>query len=970
MAALLAIALFAPPAAAREPEPAGRNVFILHSYSLRVPYTVVQDTAIRETIARRLDIQINFFTFELDASGDMEDTQAWLPVALFLKSRYAARPIDVIVCTDTPAARFLELHGEEIFPGVPIVGSALTEIPGGPRAAPERMTGVVESLAIAQTIDLIRRFHPEVRRLWAINTPGSYGSRLKAETEAALQTLLSPPTIEWLPLLDTNQMSSLLRTAPTDAAILWLNYWDPSGQFTKDKDVVGRFSEACPRPIYSLYDTYLGLGVVGGFMASAETYGMAAGNMASRILEGEPISSIELLFGANPIMLDARQLARFGVDPASVPAGSRIRFVELSFLERNGRIIAIAAAIAAIEGVIIAGLIVSLRRMKSAEAALRDAERRLRVALKAGNMATWEWDLDAQIFHHSDGMGPMFNLPPGAGSTPQSPVIEQIVPEDRPVKLAAVHGAFGRPDGVLSVDYRVGRPDGTVRWLSCQGRVIQDEAGSKRRLFGVTIDITGMKEAEAALRESEERYRALVEALPIGICVHDGERIMFANEALRTLLLAPTIQDVLNVPFDRVIHPDDLHHRAGRVRSVLAEGMTAEPIEVRVIAADGRAIEVEICCMPLQYGGRRMIQTTVADLTERKKAESAIRESEEKFRQITENAAEVFWLTDADSNSVRYLSPAFERVWGRPREPFINESDRFYETIHPDDRERVERSSRNKSKGFDHEFRIVRPDGATRWIRDRAYPVPDQSGRTVRVAGVAQDITEAKAAEESLRRTAHTHQLLLSELDHRVKNSLSGLVTLIELTRTGATTISEFADSIRARVRAMASVHAILSDTHWAPVPLNRLIATLIPPGLAGAIHPAGTNVEIPSHQVTALAMIVQELMTNSVKYGAAGAANGAIHIEWHSEKPDSEGESQLIIHWTERGGPTVPAAIKPSTGLRLIEGFCRFELGGSSDFTFAPEGARHTIVAALSRHVETPRSSLAPITDGFDRSI
>jgi PAS domain S-box-containing protein len=405
---------------------------------------------------------------------------------------------------------------------------------------------------------------------------------------------------------------------------------------------------------------------------------------------------------------------------------------------------------------------------------------------------------------------------------------------------------------------------------------------------------------------------------------------------------------------------------------VLVENREAGPREVRFIALDGTIVEVEVRCNPMQYGGRRLVQTTIVDLTERKQAESALRESEEKFRQITENAAEVFWLNEINPRTLRYISPAFESIWGITVEEVMSTPGRFFDTIHPDDRARVEKTAAGNTTGFNHEFRIVRPDGTIRWVHDRAYPVRDASGRTVRIAGVAEDITDAKAAEEALRHTTRTQQLLLSELDHRVKNSLTSLVTLIDLTSAETEGVREFADSIRARVLAMSSVHSLLSEGHWSPVPLERVVRALSPPETIGTIEVEGPPVDVPARQVTAFAMIVQELFTNSLKYGAAGHAAGLVSVKWNIEEGSATHNSSPRLHlrWHESNVPAIALPATPGVGTRLIQGFCKFELNGRANFEYHANEVRHNFMFTLDNDpppLPDPkliRSDAAPASD------
>lgn len=143
------------------------------------------------------------------------------------------------------------------------------------------------------------------------------------------------------------------------------------------------------------------------------------------------------------------------------------------------------------------------------------------------------------------------------------------------------------------------------------------------------------------------------------------------------------------------------------------------------------------------------------DTTERKRAENALRESEERFRQIAEHVREVCWMRAVGLKQALYVSPTFDRVWGISREDLYQDLGRLVETVHPEDRSVVaELLARPPETGFECEYRIIRPDGTVRWIWDRGFPIRDQGGQIYRFAGIAEDITERKLAQNRLRETS------------------------------------------------------------------------------------------------------------------------------------------------------------------------------------------------------------------------
>jgi two-component system cell cycle sensor histidine kinase/response regulator CckA len=140
-----------------------------------------------------------------------------------------------------------------------------------------------------------------------------------------------------------------------------------------------------------------------------------------------------------------------------------------------------------------------------------------------------------------------------------------------------------------------------------------------------------------------------------------------------------------------------------------------------------------------------------------------LHESQERFRQLAESIREVFWLTDPLKNQVVYISPAYEEVWGRTCDSVYASPMSWLDAIHPEDRGRVQDAALSKQVAgdYDEEYRIVRSDGAVRWIRDRAFPVRNQAGEVFRIAGIAEDITEHKQAEEALQKTTRDLQTVI-----------------------------------------------------------------------------------------------------------------------------------------------------------------------------------------------------------------
>ncbi len=312
-------------------------------------------------------------------------------------------------------------------------------------------------------------------------------------------------------------------------------------------------------------------------------------------------------------------------------------------------------------------------------------------------------------------------------------------------------------------------------------------------------------EANRELGAREARYRQMFEANPNPMWVYDLEALRFlaVNDAAvahygytRDEFLAMTIAD---------IGPQE------NLPSLMAAVGTVDSGIIRDVLwrhrkRDGTLIDVEITSHALDFGGLKAEMVLAHDVTARLRAEAELRASEERFRELTETIREVFWVTDPVKNQVSYVSPAYEAIWGRPRETLYASSLSWVEAIHPDDRDRVlqEAATRQTQGSYDEEYRIVRPDGEVRWIRDTAYPVFGRDGSVERIVGVARDITGRKLAQLQFLQAQKLEAvgLLADGVAHDFNNLLTVILTEAELLGEDLGEDSPFQEAVLAIRRA------------------------------------------------------------------------------------------------------------------------------------------------------------------------
>lgn len=213
------------------------------------------------------------------------------------------------------------------------------------------------------------------------------------------------------------------------------------------------------------------------------------------------------------------------------------------------------------------------------------------------------------------------------------------------------------------------------------------------------------------------------------------------------------------------------------------DGRICRCIDKVIMRGDGTTLfPVDVVCNPVTEGGVNVgTVVTLKDETYRRQAQQALHENEERLRQMAENIEEVFWMSNPGKNRMIYISPAYETIWGRSCADLYKHPTSWMEAVHHEDRGRIRRAALEKQvRGeYDEEYRIVRGDGAIRWIRDRAFPIRNERGEIYRIAGVAADITAYKEAEKAINDANTSLVQLNASLERRVAERTAELEALI-----------------------------------------------------------------------------------------------------------------------------------------------------------------------------------------------
>jgi two-component sensor histidine kinase/DNA-binding response OmpR family regulator len=270
------------------------------------------------------------------------------------------------------------------------------------------------------------------------------------------------------------------------------------------------------------------------------------------------------------------------------------------------------------------------------------------------------------------------------------------------------------------------------------------------------------------------------------------------------------------------------------------------------------------------------------------------------------------------------------RIFGVDPHRFTPTLDNIRGLLHPEDYEALQQMVERMSKHArtqQAEFRVIRPNGETRWCTGTAAASVDPQGRVLRISGVTIDITDRKEAEE--RQT-----LLAREVDHRARNALAVIQSIIRLTR--AKSVDDYVAAIEGRIKALARAHTLLSDSRWHGADLATLAAEELAPYRTGdKVGMQGPDVSLEPSTAQGLALALHELATNAAKHGALSSIHGKLSLTWQLRA------DALVLEWNESGGPPITPPVSRSFGLRVIRASIEQQLSGEAMFDWDPKGLR-----------------------------
>jgi PAS domain S-box-containing protein len=472
---------------------------------------------------------------------------------------------------------------------------------------------------------------------------------------------------------------------------------------------------------------------------------------------------------------------------------------------------------------------------------------------------------------------------------------------------------------------------------------MMDESGHVTGIFVQGYETTGQALAEAARRTSEKRLRQIADNLPVLIGYVDAERrYRFNNKAYLTWLGRPPedlyglhLRDAAGSEAYEIVKPYIEAALAGR-RSVHEWWA---PFKGR-----WRFVRSEYIPDHAEDGTVNGFHVLASDLTEYKRSEDALIQSEARLRLAIDAGRMAIWELNMLTEAI-VGSQDLNELFGFPPDatPSLAE---FRARYLPGEHERMQDALQavlKKGERFiEVETGCIWPDGTVRWLLMRGELYLAEDGTPTKVVGVLLDITERKRAEDH-------QQLLIHELNHRVKNTLATVQSIASQTLRNAGSTAQAQRDLESRLLALSRTHDVLTRENWEGASLREIVAQAFEPFKSYGrerLHYRGPEVRLVPRTALALSMALHELATNAAKYGALSDTTGRLSLTWSVDRTHAP---RLHLRWEEMDGPPVKPVARRGFGSRLIERTLAQDLDGDAKIDFAPTGVVCTVDAPLA---------------------
>lgn len=741
-----------------------KSVLIIYDERDKLPGLAVLDKSIRAGLLGANAFNVEIYSENLDRSRfpgkEYDDI-----LADYFRDKYASKKLDAVIAVMGPSLDFAVAHADEFAAATPIIFCGVDKREIESRHLGPNVTGLLMRREFKGTLDLALKLQPQTRRVIFISGSSAFDQRIAEQAEGELRQYQDKIAIEYWTDFELDELIKNVSELPPDTVILLSTVFsDKTGKSFVPHDVVSSISKHSSVPVYGFLDQFVGRGIVGGHVYSTEAQGNKVAAITLQILSGESPNEVPIQeVSTSSDLFDWRELRRWNLPAENLPSGAVFQFREPTpWEEYRGYGIAILALLI-LESFLVVSLVLSRRWQRKAELernefqtlAAAEHERLNEVVANVPGIV-WESRTTDETGRRrarfvSGYVEQMLGYTVDECLSDSGFIASKIVDEDREAYLSQAESVFrtGEPGDTR---FRCITKDGRTIWAESHIVPIYDESQRAVGLRGVTMDITQRKKAEEELGSKEKQLTEAQRLAQVGNWEWDSktDTVTWSNEIYRIYGMDSEKPAASFAEHVRLYTPDSWKRLEGAVSEALSRGTPYE-LEVEIVRADGQHAWGSARGEAVRNNGDVNLRGTLQDITARKKADEAVRESETRFQNLADAAPVLIWIADPDMQCtyfnrkvLEFTGLALEELCGQGWLGLVHEGDvdRCVAAITEGYKDRVP---------FFVEYRLRAASGEYRWIFDTGSPQFSTSGEFIGYVGSAIDITDLRMADEAIR---------------------------------------------------------------------------------------------------------------------------------------------------------------------------------------------------------------------------
>ena len=423
-----------------------------------------------------------------------------------------------------------------------------------------------------------------------------------------------------------------------------------------------------------------------------------------------------------------------------------------------------------------------ITEQKRVENALRKSEDRVAIATNSANIGVWDYSVKDNSLIWDDQMYEIYGITKDSFAGAYEAWVSALHPDDSKANTDLFSKALQDSKITFAPEFRIVLPDGTIRYIKANSKVIRDERGKALQIIGVNFDITNLKDAEKALQKSEEQFRVIFEKANCGIAYGDSSGKLILCNGYFANMVGYSKSEIESMSFAELTHPDDVAIELPLFENITSNKSNGYRLQKRYIRKDGEIIWVDLATSVIRDENGKPINYLGAaiDITKEKLLEDEIAEKERRFRDVTETSGEYIWELNSNGEYT-FLSKPFEDMLGYSIEESLGRSP--FSFMPKDEEIQVGEYFANKValkgiafRGLVH--RSLSKDGRTVWQKVNGLPMFDKDGVIIGYRGAALDITVEKNAQEKAEAASRAKTEFLANMSHEIRTPMNAIIGL------------------------------------------------------------------------------------------------------------------------------------------------------------------------------------------------